>query len=165
MNWFKIKSWRSWKGWTHLRNKFLTHGNTINSQIPSVLYVQAWYELSRDSLEEFLPFNLSLFRPSISQSVVYSVKKSYPLSDAQIKTETSFSRIIFPSLWSVKMSPVEVYGMKGSAPCHIVSMALEMTKTEYEFKVVNLMAGDHMKPEYIKVHLCLPASSVNTGLE
>ena len=51
------------------------------------------------------------------------------------------------------MSPVELYGMAGSAPCRIVAMALEVTETEYEFKVTNLMAKEHMTPEFLKVQI------------
>ena len=50
---------------------------------------------------------------------------------------------------------VEVYGMQLSAPCRIASLTLEATGTPYDFKVVNLMEGEHMKPEFIKVGLLI----------
>ena len=46
---------------------------------------------------------------------------------------------------------VKVYGMELSAPVRCVMMTCEALKVEYEFIVVNLMAGEHMKPEYLKV--------------
>jgi len=50
------------------------------------------------------------------------------------------------------MAPVEVYGMNASAPCRIVMMTAEALGVEYEFKVTDLMAGDHMKPEYLAMN-------------
>jgi len=50
------------------------------------------------------------------------------------------------------MAPVEVYGMQASAPCRIVEMTAEVLGIEYEFKVVDLMAGDNMKPEYLAMN-------------
>ena len=46
---------------------------------------------------------------------------------------------------------VKVYGMDLSAPVRCVMMTCEALKIEYEFIVVNLMAGEHMKPEYLAV--------------
>ena len=46
---------------------------------------------------------------------------------------------------------VKVYGMELSAPVRCVMMTCEALKVEYEFIVVNLMAGEHMKPDYLKV--------------
>ena len=46
---------------------------------------------------------------------------------------------------------VKIYGMDVSAPVRMVMMTCEVVGVEYEFEVVNLMAGDHMKPEYLKV--------------
>lgn len=39
-----------------------------------------------------------------------------------------------------------------SAPCRCVMMACGVMGIEYEFVVVNLMAGDNMKPEYLKIN-------------
>ena len=47
--------------------------------------------------------------------------------------------------------PVEIYGMQLSAPCRSAGLALEATGTAYDFKVTNLMEGEHMKPEFLKV--------------
>ena len=47
---------------------------------------------------------------------------------------------------------VKVYGMELSAPVRCVMMTCEALKVEYEFIVVNLMAGEHMKPDYLKVY-------------
>lgn len=48
--------------------------------------------------------------------------------------------------------PVELHGMPASAPCRIVAMTLECLEVPYEYKTVDLMAGDHMKPEYLKIN-------------
>ena len=48
--------------------------------------------------------------------------------------------------------PFQVYGMSLSAPCRIVNMTAECLGLEYEFKVVDLMAGEHMKPEFLAMN-------------
>jgi len=50
------------------------------------------------------------------------------------------------------MAPIEVYGMNLSAPCRIVNMTAECLGLEYEFKIVDLMAGEHMKPEFLAMN-------------
>jgi len=50
------------------------------------------------------------------------------------------------------MAPIEVYGMSLSAPCRIVNMTAECLGLDYEFKVVDLMAGEHMKPEFLAMN-------------
>merc|ERR1712051_779661 len=50
------------------------------------------------------------------------------------------------------MAPIEVYGMGLSAPCRIVEMTAEVLGLEYEFKVVDLMAGENMKPEFLALN-------------
>jgi len=50
------------------------------------------------------------------------------------------------------MAPIEVYGMTASAPCRIVTMTAECLGLEYDFKKVDLMAGDHMKPEFLAMN-------------
>ena len=42
--------------------------------------------------------------------------------------------------------------MSLSAPCRIVNMTAECLGLEYEFKLVDLMAGDHMKPEFLAMN-------------
>ena len=42
--------------------------------------------------------------------------------------------------------------MSLSAPCRIVNMTAECLGLEYEFKVVDLMAGEHMKPEFLALN-------------
>ena len=56
-----------------------------------------------------------------------------------------------PPLTTVTL-PLQVYGMSPSAPCRIVNMTLEVLGLEYEFKLVDLQAGDHMKPEYLAMN-------------
>jgi len=50
------------------------------------------------------------------------------------------------------MAPIEVYGMKPSAPCRIVEMTAEVLGLEYVSKVVDLRTGDNMKPEYLAMN-------------
>ena len=50
------------------------------------------------------------------------------------------------------MAPLEIYGMQLSAPCRIVEMVAEVLGLDYEFKVVDLMAGEHMKPEFLAMN-------------
>lgn len=47
---------------------------------------------------------------------------------------------------SKKMIP-----FKGSAPCRAVQMAAEAVGAKLNLKVTNLMAGEHLKPEYLAV--------------
>ena len=42
--------------------------------------------------------------------------------------------------------------MSPSAPCRIVTMTAECLGLEYEFKIVDLQAGDQMKPEYLAMN-------------
>ena len=48
---------------------------------------------------------------------------------------------------------VKVYGMDVSAPVRMVMMTCEVLGIEYELVVVNLMEGEHLKPDYIKVRI------------
>ena len=41
--------------------------------------------------------------------------------------------------------------MDMSAPVRFVMMTCEVLGVEYEFIVVNLMTGEHLKPEYLAV--------------
>merc|ERR1739838_548034 len=50
------------------------------------------------------------------------------------------------------MAPIDVYGMPLSAPCRIVNMTAECLGVEYNFKMLDLMAGEHMKPEYLAIN-------------
>eukprot|EP00092_Neocalanus_flemingeri_P013192 GFUD01014218.1.p1 GENE.GFUD01014218.1~~GFUD01014218.1.p1 ORF type:complete len:222 (-),score=73.11 GFUD01014218.1:129-794(-) len=50
------------------------------------------------------------------------------------------------------MAPIDVYGMPLSAPCRIVNMTAECLGMEYNFKMLDLMAGEHMKPEFLAIN-------------
>ena len=50
------------------------------------------------------------------------------------------------------ISFTQIYGMQASAPCRIVEMTAEVLGLEYEFKVVDLQAGENMKPEYLALN-------------
>ena len=47
---------------------------------------------------------------------------------------------------------IKVYGLEVSAPVRVVMMTAEVLGVDYEFIKVDLMAGDNMKPEYLKVN-------------
>ncbi|TRY73070.1 hypothetical protein TCAL_07767 [Tigriopus californicus] len=47
---------------------------------------------------------------------------------------------------------VELHAMPASSPCRLVHMALEVMDVPYEYKTMNLMVGDHMTPEYLKLN-------------
>jgi len=50
------------------------------------------------------------------------------------------------------MAPIDVYGMPLSAPCRIVTMTAECIGVEYNYKLLDLMAGEHMKPEFLAIN-------------
>jgi len=50
------------------------------------------------------------------------------------------------------MAPIDVHGMPLSAPCRIVHMTAECLGVEYNCKMLDLMAGDHMKPEFLAIN-------------
>lgn len=47
--------------------------------------------------------------------------------------------------------PIDLYYVPGSAPCRSVQMAAKAVGVELNLKLTNLMAGDHLKPEFLKV--------------
>ncbi|XP_057377235.1 glutathione S-transferase 1-like [Daphnia carinata] len=48
--------------------------------------------------------------------------------------------------------PIDLYYMEASAPCRSVMMTAKMVGAELNLKKTDLMAGDNMKPEYIKMN-------------
>merc|ERR1711962_295050 len=48
--------------------------------------------------------------------------------------------------------PVTIYGPKLSAPVRIALMTCEALGIEYEVKPVDLMKGEHMTPDYLKIN-------------
>jgi len=48
---------------------------------------------------------------------------------------------------------MDFYYLPGSAPCRSVLMAAKAVGVELNLKVLNLMAGEHLKPEFIKVNI------------
>jgi len=50
------------------------------------------------------------------------------------------------------MAPIQLYGMQLSAPCRLVQMTADVVGVEFDFKTVDLMAGEHMKPEYLAIN-------------
>merc|ERR1712113_1233935 len=48
--------------------------------------------------------------------------------------------------------PVTIYGPKLSAPVRIALMTCEAMGIEYETKNIDLMKGEHMTPEYLKIN-------------
>ncbi|XP_070069199.1 glutathione S-transferase 1-1-like [Drosophila takahashii] len=50
------------------------------------------------------------------------------------------------------MGKLTLYGIDGSPPVRSVLLTLNALGVEFEYKIVNLMAGDHLKPEYLKIN-------------
>lgn len=48
--------------------------------------------------------------------------------------------------------PIDLYYMEASAPCRSVMMAAKMVGAELNLKKTDVMAGDNMKPEYLKMN-------------
>lgn len=46
---------------------------------------------------------------------------------------------------------LDFYYIPGSAPCRAVQMTAKAIGVDLNLKFTNLMAGDHLKPEYLKV--------------
>ncbi|XP_035774393.1 glutathione S-transferase 1 isoform X1 [Anopheles albimanus] len=53
---------------------------------------------------------------------------------------------------------MDFYYLPGSAPCRAVQMTAAAVGVELNLKLTNLMAGEHMKPEFLKVNPqhCIP---------
>uniref|UniRef100_A0A0N7ZPQ5 Glutathione S-transferase 1-1 n=1 Tax=Daphnia magna TaxID=35525 RepID=A0A0N7ZPQ5_9CRUS len=66
------------------------------------------------------------------------------------------SRSLVPAQSSVKLTfsnmPIDLYHMEASAPCRAVVMTAKMIGVELNIKMTNLMAGDHMKPEFLAIN-------------
>ena len=60
---------------------------------------------------------------------------------------------------------LRVYGHISSAPTRLVLMTCECLELDYNFVVVDILAGDHKKPEYAKVNLNKRTLVVNSYLE
>lgn len=48
---------------------------------------------------------------------------------------------------------IDLYYLPGSAPCRAVLMTAKAVGVELNLKLVNLMNGEHMTPEYLKVSI------------
>lgn len=48
--------------------------------------------------------------------------------------------------------PIDLYYMSLSAPCRAVLLTAKMVGVEVNLKTVNLMEGEQMKPEFIKIN-------------
>lgn len=46
---------------------------------------------------------------------------------------------------------IDFYYLPGSAPCRAVQMTAKAVGVDLNLKLTDLMAGDHMKPEFLKV--------------
>lgn len=49
--------------------------------------------------------------------------------------------------------PIDFYQLPGSPPCRAVALTAAALDIEMNFKQVNLMNGEHLKPEFLKVFL------------
>lgn len=50
------------------------------------------------------------------------------------------------------MPKIVLYGVDPSPPVRACLMTLRALNVEFEYKVVNLQAGEHMKPEFMKMN-------------
>lgn len=48
--------------------------------------------------------------------------------------------------------PIDLYYMSLSAPCRAVLLTAKMVGVELNLKTVNLMGGEQMKPEFLKIN-------------
>lgn len=48
--------------------------------------------------------------------------------------------------------PIDLYYMDASAPCRSVMMTAKVLGVELNLKFLNLMSGEHMKPEFLKIN-------------
>ncbi|XP_032680526.1 glutathione S-transferase 1-like [Odontomachus brunneus] len=48
--------------------------------------------------------------------------------------------------------PIDLYQIPGSAPCRAVRLAAAAVGVDLNLKMTNIMAGDHMKPEFLKMN-------------
>ena len=47
---------------------------------------------------------------------------------------------------------IDLYHMDASAPCRSVRLTAKMVGVELNLKVINLPAGEHLKPEFVKIN-------------
>jgi len=47
--------------------------------------------------------------------------------------------------------PIDLYQVPGSAPCRAVRLAAAAIGVDINLKNVDLMGGEHLKPEFLKV--------------
>lgn len=47
---------------------------------------------------------------------------------------------------------IDLYYTPGSAPCRAVQMTAKAVGVELNLKLLNLMAGEHLTPEFLKVN-------------
>ncbi|KAH8357788.1 hypothetical protein KR200_009148 [Drosophila serrata] len=50
------------------------------------------------------------------------------------------------------MGKPTLYGIDGSPPVRSVLLTLKALGLDFDYKIVNLMAGEHLKPEYLKIN-------------
>ena len=48
--------------------------------------------------------------------------------------------------------PIDLYYMSLSAPCRAVILTAKLAGVELNLKIVNLMTGEQMKPEFLKLN-------------
>merc|ERR1712071_23326 len=58
----------------------------------------------------------------------------------------------FDSLPKNRTMSIDLYHMDASAPCRSVRLTAKMLGVELNLKVLNLMAGEQMAPEFIKIN-------------
>lgn len=64
--------------------------------------------------------------------------------------------------------PIDFYYIPGSAPCRAVLLAAKAVGVDLNLKITDLMKGEHLTPEFIKVRMPFgfgTCPSIDSGLE
>lgn len=56
---------------------------------------------------------------------------------------------------------IDFYYVPGSAPCRAVRMTAKAVGVDLNLKLTNLMAGEHLTPEYLKVFILFLPKALN----
>lgn len=70
--------------------------------------------------------------------------------DVELTTQKIVEQFVICLFRGDNMMPV-LYYLPPSPPCRALLMLARMLGIEFELKIVNILEGDHMKPEFLKV--------------
>lgn len=71
--------------------------------------------------------------------------------DVEYSTRKIVEQFVICLFRGDNMKPV-LYYLPPSPPCRALLMLARMLGIEFDLKIVNILEGDHMKPEFLKVH-------------